>query len=449
MPPAPLSPNAGNTALSWLNFLVALMQTGFGAFLAVYLTNHGWSATSIGFVLSVGTVAALVSQVPAGFVVDWAHSKRGVAAVGIGAVTGAALLIAAAPLPVPVYAAQILQGMGASVIGPAIAAITLALSRQDALGERLGRNVRFAAIGSSVAAAIMGAVGLWLSERGIFLVAAACAPAALLAIYAIQPAVLEAAPVRTSHHGAVSRRAHKRPPSSLRVIACDRRLLIFAACCALFTLGNASLLPLVAGVVTKGPEMDPHLALSIAGAPWSPVVLTASFAALVVPASIIIPQLLAAAISPQLGQIAHTWARRPVLLLGCLALPIRATLFAIDSSPGMMVCYQALDGVSAAVFGVMVPLVIADITHEHGRFNLAMGVVGLAMSIGATISTAVGGALADSFGAQAAFLCLAAAGAASCFVAGFVMPETHLEPHARWLLRSASGALPAPPAAVD
>lgn len=419
---------ASLAGLSWLNFLVALMQTGFGAFLAVYLTTHGWSATAMGLALSVGTVAAMVSQVPAGLLVDWVPNKRVLVAGAILTVTGAALLIAGVPLALPVFTAQVLQGAAGSVLGPAIAALTLALSRQHMLGERLGRNVRFAAMGSAVAAGIMGAVGLWFSGQAMFLLAAASGPAAVLAVMMIRRADLEAAPARTTHRGALPRRARTEPPVPVRQVVLDPCLLAFAGCMALFQLGNAALLPLAASAITRAPGAVFQVVVSASDASWSPLVLTARLSELVVPASIILPQLLAAMLSPQLGRLAHHWARRPVLLLGVAVLPLRAVLLALDGAPELMVCYHALDGIAAAVIGVMIPLVVADITHAHGRFNLALGVVGLAASLGGAASTAIGGTLADHFGEATAFFCLAGVGVLACLAVMFLLPETHPEP---------------------
>ena len=108
--------------LSWLNFISALMQTGFGAFLAVYLTHQYWSRTDIGFVLSAGTVAAMASQVPGGMLVDWSPSKRHAAAAAVLAIMVASVLIATTPSPGPVFLAQLLQGIAAAVLAPAVAA---------------------------------------------------------------------------------------------------------------------------------------------------------------------------------------------------------------------------------------------------------------------------------------------------------------------------------------
>jgi MFS family permease len=113
-----------------------------------------------------------------------------------------------------------------------------------------------------------------------------------------------------------------------------------------------------------------------------------------------------------------------VLLLGFSVVPLRGLLFALTASPTFMVLVQALDGIAAACFGVMVPLVISDIAGRSGHFNLSLGVVGFAIGIGATLSTTVAGWLSDRFGIPAAFACLAVAGlAATMFVWG-AMPET-------------------------
>jgi len=54
-----------------------------------------------------------------------------------------------------------------------------------------------------------------------------------------------------------------------------------------------------------------------------------------------------------------------------------------------LVVFQALDGVSsAAVFGLMLPLIAADVTKRTGFLNLAIGAFGLASGLGATLQHA-------------------------------------------------------------
>ena len=386
-------------ALSGLNLAVAGMQTALGAFLPVFLGTHGWTHAEIGFALSLATASSMAAQIPGGALVDAVHHKRIAVAVCVTMVAMAALIIARFPTPWPVLAAQIMQGMASAVLIPAIAAITLALSRHDALGERFGKNVRFAALGSMAAAAAMGVIGT-ISHRATLYAAVAIGLVALLMLRGIHSIDLAAAPTRTAHR-TVTRRDH--PPTPWLELARNRSLLIFAGAMALFQLGNAALLP-------------------IASNGWT--ALVGWHTDLIVAAAIILPQALVAMLSPSFGRVAETHGRRLVLLLGFGAMPLRAILFALDGNPYLMVAWQALDGITGAAFGVMIPLVIADITHRTGRFNLAMGMVALVGGIGAVLGNPLAGWLADRLGENVAFVGLAAAGLAAFLVIARWMPET-------------------------
>src|SRR6202012_1233402 len=190
---------------------------------------------------------------------------------------------------------------------------------------------------------------------------------------------------------------------SLRELLRDKGMLLFAACIVLFHLSNAAMLNLAAGEVTAG--MGDNVQLVIA-------------------ACIIVPQAIVAMLSPWVGRTAERWGRRPILILGFCALPVRAILFAGVSSPYLLVPVQMLDGVSAAVFGVMLPLIAADVAGGKGRYNLCIGLFGLAAGIGATLSTAAAGFIADRFSNTVSFFGLAAAGALAVLLVWAAMPET-------------------------
>src|SRR5262249_49065967 len=107
-----------------------------------------------------------------------------------------------------------------------------------------------------------------------------------------------------------------------------------------------------------------------------------SASSLVVAAMIILPQVLTALMSPWVGRRAQTWGRRPLLLIGFGALPIRGLVFALTADPPLLISLQLLDGISGAVIGVLTALVIADLTRGSGHFNLAQGIIGTASGIG-------------------------------------------------------------------
>ena len=178
------SQRASLRGLDWFTFFVADIQTGFGPFLSVYLTTQKWTQVDIGLVLSIGSFASLLGQVPGGWLVDWARSKQRVAALAVIGIGVSALLIAVAPTFVTIVAAKLLHVGASSVLGPAIAAITLGLVGHAAVGPRLGRNARFAAIGNGLAAGVMGACGYFVSAQAVFFVTAVLAIPTLLALSA-------------------------------------------------------------------------------------------------------------------------------------------------------------------------------------------------------------------------------------------------------------------------
>ena len=154
-------PSAGpsqrsSRGLDWFVFFVADVQTGFGPFVAVYLTEHKWTQIDIGLVLSIGGIASLAGQMPGGAIVDAARSELRVAGFGVAAIAISALAYALSPIFAVVLMAAVLQAAASCVLGPAIAAISLGLVGHDGIGERLGRNARFASLGNGLAAAAMG-----------------------------------------------------------------------------------------------------------------------------------------------------------------------------------------------------------------------------------------------------------------------------------------------------
>src|SRR3984885_15237506 len=201
-PLTPPTPSRGSQrGLDWFIFFLADVQTGFGPFIAVYLTTQKWTQVEIGFVLSIGGIVGLLGQMPGGAIVDAARSERLVAGSAVAAIGCAALAYAIWPVFPVVTAAAILHALASCVLGPAIAAISLGLVGPLAMGERLGRNARYASLGNGVAAAVMGAAGYLLSSRSVFLVTFILAVPTLLALARIRESEIDVAQA----HGAVPR----------------------------------------------------------------------------------------------------------------------------------------------------------------------------------------------------------------------------------------------------
>ncbi|MBV8394378.1 MAG: MFS transporter, partial [Alphaproteobacteria bacterium] len=334
--------------LDWFIFFLADVQTGFGPFIAVYLTTEKWTQGQIGLVLSIGGIVGLIGQMPGGAIVDAARSERLVAGLAIATIGLSALCYAAWPIFPVVVTAAALHAAASCVLGPAIAAISLGLVGPYAIGERLGRNARFASLGNGVAAAVMGTAGYLVSSRSVFLVTFVLAMPTLLALESIREDEVDVARC----HGALPHEAAKASGQATSIVALMRQrpLLIFAGSMLLLQLANAAMLPLMAGVVTTRSSQ------------WAPVLIAAC---------IIVPQAIVALASPSVGRKAQAWGRRPLLLIAFGALAIRGLLFATVRDPYVLVVVQVLDGITAAVFSVMVPLVVADVAFGSGHFNLA------------------------------------------------------------------------------
>jgi MFS family permease len=88
------------------------------------------------------------------------------------------------------------------------------------------------------------------------------------------------------------------------------------------------------------------------------------------------------------------------------------------------VLVQALDGVAAASFGVLVPLVTSDVAGRSGHYNLSLGFVGFAIGIGGTVGTPLAGFMADRFGDPVAFTSLGVIGFVVAVLVWAAMPET-------------------------
>jgi MFS family permease len=385
--------------LDWFIFFLADVQTGFGPFIAVYLTTEKWTQSQIGLVLSIGSVIGLLGQMPGGAIVDAARSERLVAGFAIATIGCVALAYAALPIFPVVATAAAFHAAASCVLGPAIAAISLGLVGPHAIGERLGRNARFASLGNGMAAAVMGTCGYFISTRSVFLVTSLLAIPTLIALSRIRENEVDVARA----HGAIFRETPDPQATSVVRLVRKRPLLIFAASVMLLQLANAAMLPLMAGAVTARSSQ------------WAPVLIAFC---------IVVPQAIVALMSPTVGARAQSWGRRPLLLIGFAALVIRGLLFAMVRDPYLLVMVQLFDGVTAAVFAVMIPLIVADVAFGSGHFNLAQGIVGTATGIGASLSTLMAGYVSDTLGSSVAFLGLAGAAALGLATIALIMPET-------------------------
>jgi len=405
-PPEPHSPTATKRApsrrslrgLDWLNFLLADVQTGVGPFLAIYLAGYKWNEESVGLALTVGGIAGILTQTPAGGLVDHLRSKRALVGAGVAALAAGALLIALFPSFWPVMGAQLLIGGTSSVFLPAICAMSLGIVGRAAFDTRQGRNQSFNSAGNVIAAVSMGLLGYFVSNRSIFFFVVAFAVPTVLVLTMIRPAEIDYELARGAKDGGKNGTVE-----NAWALFRDRPLVIFLACAVMFHFANAAMLPLLGEMLAKGRGRSSMLFMS---------------------ACVVTTQLVVTLLASWSGRKAGIWGRKPLLMIAFGVLPVRAVLYTLTTNTALLVAIQVMDGIAAAIFGVVSVLVIADLTRGTGRFNLTLGAITSAVGIGAALSQVIAGGIVHHLGFRVGFLFLAGVALAAFAILYFFMPET-------------------------
>ncbi|MGJ4942415.1 MFS transporter [Bradyrhizobium sp. HKCCYLS1011] len=392
-------------ALDAANFFLADVRDGLGPYLAIYLlTEQKWDEASIGVVMSVATIAGILAQTPAGALVDATRAKRLVMAAAAVIVTVASLLLPVMSGFWPVTMSQSIAHAAGVIFPPAIAAVSLGVVGHRAFTARIGRNESFNHAGNAVAALIAGAAAYALGPSAVFYLMAVMAAGSLASVLLIPERAIDhdlARGLQARQQGADDQAGKQ--PSGLGVLLTCRPLLIFAICVALFHLANAAMLPLVG---QKLALQDKNLGTSLMSA------CIAAAQVVMVPMAMLV------------GRKADRWGHKRFFLAALAILPLRAVLYTLSDNKAWLVGVQLLDGVGAGIFGAIMPVIVADLMRNTGRFNVAQGAVITAQSIGAALSTALAGLVVVQAGYSAAFLALGAIAAVGLVVCWLWLPET-------------------------
>jgi MFS family permease len=398
---AEAAPSRIARALDLSNFFLADVRDGLGPYLSIYLLlTHHWDQASIGFVMGIGGIAAIAAQTPVGALVDRTSAKRALIVAGAVTVTVGTLAMPLLPHFVAISALQVLTGIAGSVFAPALAAVTLGLVGARHFSRRIGRNESFNHAGNATAGVITGGLAYSFGPVVVFWVLAAMAALSVAATLWIPGDAIDHDRARGMDH--LGGDAHPQP-SGFAALLHDRRLLIFAAAMAAFHLANAAMLPLV-GQVLALQNKD---------------VGTALMATCVVAAQLVmVPMAYLAGIK------ADSWGRKPIFLIGFAFLTARGFLYTLSDNPYWLVGVQVLDGVGAGIFGALFPLVVQDLTHGTGRFNVSLGALTAVWGAGAAISNILAGWIVVVAGYHAAFISLGIIAAAGLALYAAAMPET-------------------------
>jgi MFS family permease len=370
-------------ALEALNFFMADVQAGIGPFLGVYLQAQGWHTDAIGTVMTLGGIAGMLATSPAGALVDATRYKRGVIVAAGVMTTLAALVLWVAHSYWMVAASQILTAVTGGALGPAVAGVTLGIFHERGFDRQFGRNQVANHAGNVVGAALSGWLGWRYGFGAIFALTGGFGALSVISTLRIRRDAIDHDRARGLASGASAHQQER--VSGFRVLLTCRPLLLLAAALAMFHLGNAAMLPLYGLAVVAAHEGNPSA-------------FTAQ--------TIVVAQLVMVAVACIANRLIQRLGYWGVILLTFLALPLRGLVAALFISAWGVWPVQVLDGIGAGLQSVAVPALIVRLLQGTGRVNVGQGVVMTVQGIGAALSPALGGMLAQHFGYAAAFLVL-------------------------------------------
>jgi len=370
-------------SLEALNFFMADMQAGIGPFLGVFLQQRGWATGAIGTVMTAGGVAGMAMTAPAGAFIDHTRAKRWVVVVTGTATVLASFLILISQSWWVVAASQIATAVAGAAIGPAVAGITLGIFRQKGFNAQNGRNQAWNHAGNMVGAGLSGWLGWQFGMSAIFWLAAVFGVMAIIAVLSIPERAIDHQAARglETEDGVID----VPKAEGFKILLGNKPMLILAVCLAFFHLGNGAMLPLYGLAVVGAGKGDPAM-------------FTAT-TVVVAQAVMILSSLIAMRLAAGRGY----WL---VLLISFAALPLRGLLAGSLIEHWGVWSVQALDGIGAGLQSVAVPGLVACLLDGTGRVNIGQGAVMTVQGVGASLSPALGGWIAQMLGYRAAFFIL-------------------------------------------
>jgi MFS family permease len=398
--------SAPKKTLDALNFFLADVRDGLGPYLAIYLVAvrgpaHGWNEATVGMILTIAGIVGLISQTPAGGLIDRSRNKPRIVMI-------AALLVTLSSVSLPIVSGftavaftQSIAAVAGAVFAPAISAITLGLVGPKLFAKRVGRNEAFNHAGNAVSAALAGVLAWKFGPVVVFYLMGALTVASIVTASRIRNDDID---------NAVARGLDCEPEddcdesSGWKALVENKPLMIFAATAFLFHLANAAMLTSVSQLLARTVGKDQATSLTAA--------------------CIVAAQLVMVPVAIVVGRNTEKWGTKPLFLVAFGFLAARGALYTVSDNPWWLVGVQALDGIGAGIFGALFPVVIADLTKGTGRFNVSQGAVASAQGLGAALSATLAGAIIVWAGYSVSFLTLAVIAGGGFMLYFFAMPET-------------------------
>lgn len=331
--------------------------------------------------MTLGGVAGMIMTAPAGALIDATSRKRSfIVAAGVCSLIASGILLLWQSFWL-VSLSQVTTGIAGAAIGPAVIGITLGMVRQKGFNRQNGRNQAFNHAGNMIAAGLAGFLGWQFGLKAVLWVFAVFGVLSIVSALMIPRGSIDDKAAR----GLKETGEHAGRASGFRVLLECKPLLVLAAALACFHLGNGAMLPLYGLAVVTQKHGNPAGFVAITIVVAQGVMIVAS--------------LLAYRMAEKSG---YWW----VLLISFLALPIRGVLAGSLINWWGVYPVQMLDGVGAGLQSVAVPGLVARILNGTGRVNVGQGAVMAVQGIGASLSPAIGGWIAQAIGFSAMFMIL-------------------------------------------
>jgi predicted MFS family arabinose efflux permease len=388
--------------LNTANFFLAEVTGVVMPFLGTFLQSRQWRYDSIGIAMALAGLGVFLMQTPAGFIVDRVCWRRGL-------LGGASLLLGVCYGLLPVLPSRwwlvdpllFVAGAGQAFFLPLLGALALGLVGHAALNKTIGMNQSWNHAGNIAAALSAMLLVRWFGLPSVFYTVMAVSILAAASVFLIRSDEID----ETRAFGATSDGSKggdgKQQRAGLRQLFRDRRIVVLFAATALFHLANAPVMPLVALYVKNLHGSDSQVAA---------VVLVAQ--------TVMIPVALLT------GWLCGRWGRKPIFVVGFVALPLRIFFYSLTTNPNMLIALQALDGIGAGIYGVAIVAMCADLTRGKGGFNALSGLIATALSVGGVIGPIGSGFLVQHLGFKMAFYAFAGVAAVAALLFIVFMPET-------------------------
>ena len=395
--------------LDALNFFLADVRDGLGPYLAIYLIAvrgpaHGWNEATVGAILTIAGIVGLISQTPAGSLIDRGKNKPRIVMI-------AALLVTLSSISLPIVSGfttvavtQSIAAVAGAVFAPAISAITLGLVGPKLFAKRVGRNEAFNHAGNAVSAALAGVLAWKFGPVVVFWLMGGLTVASIITASRLKNDDIDNAVARGLDCEPEDGDEACDEPSGWKTLLENKPLMIFAVTAFLFHLANAAMLTSVSQLLARTVGKDQATSLTAA--------------------CIVAAQLVMVPVAIVVGRNTDRWGTKPLFLVAFAFLAARGALYTVSDNPWWLVGVQALDGVGAGIFGALFPVVIADLTKGTGRFNVSQGAVASAQGLGAALSATLAGGIIVWAGYTASFLTLATIAALGLGLYVLAMPET-------------------------